>query len=52
MPPLTTPNTDYRYQLLASWADHALAVLARHSTDSAEQVAARCLRPSYDGKLL
>lgn len=36
-------NTDVRYQLLASWADQALAALARHSTDDAEQVAAHCL---------
>ncbi|MEW2577769.1 hypothetical protein [Streptomyces syringium] len=38
-------NTDFRYQLLASWADQALAALAQHSTDDAEQLAARCLQP-------
>lgn len=42
-------NTDFRYQLLASWTDQALAALARHSTDDAEQVAARCLQPAYVG---
>ncbi|MEU2855560.1 hypothetical protein [Streptomyces syringium] len=42
-------NTDVRYQLLASWTDRALAALARHSTDEAEQLAARFLEPNYIG---
>ncbi|GAA2417990.1 hypothetical protein ACFPFX_04780 [Streptomyces mauvecolor] len=40
-------NTDWRYQLCASWADQALAALARYSTADAERLAAGFLQPAH-----
>ncbi|MFD5898654.1 hypothetical protein [Streptomyces sp. NPDC060366] len=42
-------NADFRYQLLASLADRALAELDRHSSAEAEELADSYLRPEYIG---